>query len=215
MAYNSYDSKAAGLRFKRTDARCTGVIHMEDNATVNVPAKALADYLYQRTAQSKVTGKKELLKFPPDGITTEDMPGLLSAIIADDKPAELEKIEAVQGKKDVYYYYADIMTRHYAELDALLEDKDILATIATVVRSDSKLYPRPTQYSKLMNVPFRFTMDEILGAVARMKFEEDYQDIGVVTATNGNSGLYSEKYISKRYAQALLQGIEVEEAENP
>ncbi len=188
---------------------------MEETMDLNIPAQVLADHLYQRTVQSKVTGKKSLLSFPPEGIAKDEMTALLSAMASKTAPLALEQIDAVQGKKDLYYYHAGLMTRHYAELDALLNDKDILATIASVVRSDSKLYPRPTQFSKLMNVPFRFSQDEILGAVARMKQDEDYRDIGVVTATNGHSGLYSEKYLSKRYAQALLQGIEVEEAENP
>ena len=188
---------------------------MEETMNLDTPAQVLADYLYKRTAKSKVTGKKALMLTPPDGITKEDMTELLAGIGTQAMHPALAKVDAVNGKKDRYFYDASIMTRHYAELDALLEDKDILATIASVTRSDSKLYPRPTQFSKLMNIPFRFSKDEILGAVARMQQDEAYQDIGVVTATNGNSGLYSEKFMSRRYAQSLLQAIEVEDAENP
>ncbi len=108
-----------------------------------------------------------------------------------------------------------MMTRHFAELQSLLEDKDILRTIATITRSDSQLYPRPTQFKKLMAYPFHFSMDEILGAQARMKLEEEYADIDVVTATNGGKGFYSSRHLSRRYAQALIQQVEVEERENP
>ncbi len=179
------------------------------------PARALADYLYKRTALSKVTSKKPLLVSPPFGIAKEDMAALLGTLGTEAAHPALANTAWVQGKKDFYYYDGSIMTKQYAALDALLEDKDILATIATVTRSDSKLYPRPTQFTKLMTMPFRFTKDEILGAVARMKNEEQYQDIGVVTASNGASALFSSEHISRGYAQALIERIEVEDPANP
>ena len=77
------------------------------------------------------------------------------------------------------------------------------------------LYPRPTQFSKMMNVPFRMTMEELLGAEARMKLDPDYQDIHVVTASNGKKGFYSSLHMSETYAQGLIEWIEVEEDENP
>ena len=55
------------------------------------------------------------------------------------------------------------------------------------------------------------TEDELLGAAARMKFEPEYADIGVVTASNGAKGFYSTKFMSEVYAQALIVVIEVEE----
>jgi hypothetical protein len=107
------------------------------------------------------------------------------------------------------------MTAHFAELDSLIMDKDILRTIATVTRSDCKLYPRPTQFSKLMGYPFYFSEDEIEGAAARMEKLEEYADIGVVTASNGGKGFYSTQFISRGYAQGLIESVEVEERENP
>lgn len=189
---------------------------IEDNSVLlDEEAKTLAKHLYDRTALSKVTARKALLLAPPGDISKEALHSLLPAVGTSEANTALSSIAFVKGKKDTYYYDSSIMTRHYAEIDALLEDKDILATIASVTRSDSKLYPRPTQFSKLMNTPFRFSKDEILGAAARMKNEEEYQDIGVVTASNGNSGFYSEKHMSFRYAKSLIEQIEVEEKENP
>ena len=48
-----------------------------------------------------------------------------------------------------------------------------------------------------------------------MTFEKEYEDIGVVQASNGAQAFYSSKYLSERYARALLESIEVEEYENP
>ena len=174
-------------------------------------ALILADYLYQCTAKSKVSGRKTLLALAPSKEDKDVMAALLDALGTEEASPQLQDIAWVKGKKDTYYYHGGIMPRQYAELSALLEDKDILATISSVARSDSQLYPRPTQFSKLRTIPFFFTQDEILGAAARMKDEEQYKDIGVVTASNGNSAFYSSQYISERYARSLLEMIEVDE----
>ncbi|GHU82752.1 hypothetical protein FACS1894196_1580 [Clostridia bacterium] len=199
------------------DTNLPGEAEMPDGEALALEesARALADYLYKRTALWLITAKKSLLLSPPTGVEKETLAALLAGIGTVDAHPALLHAALTTGKKDAYYYDESIMTRHYAELSALLEDKDILATIAQVTRSDCKLYPCPTQYRKLMDVPFRFTKDEILGAVARMKNEEAYQDIGVVTASNGASGLYSEQFMTRRYAQALIERIEVEDPANP
>lgn len=188
---------------------------LNEGAVLQTAAEALASYLYNQTAISKVTSRKCLFLSPPEGADKKSLEEILASVDTEQVQPALSNITMIKGKKDKYYYDKRIMTKHYAELDALIEDKDILETIASVTRSDSKLYPRPTQFSKLMRVPFRFTQDEILGAVARMKNDEQYKDIDVVTASNGKSALFSDKYLSRRYAQALIQQIEVDDPENP
>lgn len=178
-------------------------------------AENLADYLYQRTAKSKVTGKKPILFAPPPGVPKQALEIILPTLGTDTAHPILTNVAVVTGKKDTYFYDQSIMTRQYAELDALLEDKDILATIAAVARKDSQLYPRPTQFSKLRKTPFGLSMDEILGAAARMKGDAQYEDIGVVTASNGESAFFSSKHITRGYAESLLEWIEVGEKENP
>ena len=44
---------------------------------------------------------------------------------------------------------------------------------------------------------------------------EEYADIGVVTASNGGKGFYSTQFVSRGYAQGLIEQVEVEERENP
>ena len=178
-------------------------------------AQVLYEYLRARTIQSQVTASKQLLLAPPEGIGKEEMSALLAKIGTEEMPAELQNVAFIPGKKDKYYFESTLMTRHYAELDTMIQEKDLLYTVASVTRSDCKLYPRPTQFSKLEDTPFRFTHDELLGVAARMKFEKEYEDIGVVQASNGAKAFYSSKYLSERYARGLLESIEVEEYENP
>lgn len=179
------------------------------------PAEKLAAAIRETTAQSHVLPLKKLKLHLPEGVTAEEASALLTAAGTPEADPALASIAFVQGKKDLYFYDNSIMTPHFAELDSLLMDKDILRTIATVTRSDCKLYPRPTQFRKLMAYPFYFTPDEIEGAAARMKDSEEYGDIGVVTASNGGKGFYSSAVISRTYAQALIEIAEVGERANP
>lgn len=190
----------------------------EENLTeqaLSEAAEILSRYLYDQTAASKVTPHKALLLKPLEGIDKEQMTLLLSGIEGEDVQAALVQIAKVLGKKDTYYYDKTIMTQQYAKIDALLMDKDILETIASVTRNDSRLYPRATPFDKLQGVPFRFSMDELLGAAARMQNEEKYADIGVVEASNGKRAFFSEKHLSRKYARALWEQMEVEDRENP
>ena len=179
------------------------------------PAQRLAAAIWRTTADSHVTPLKRLKLSPPEGVTAEEAAALLLAVGTPEADPALEKIAFIRGKKDLYFYETTLMTAHFAELDSLIMDKDILRTIATVTRSDCRLYPRPTQFSKLRAYPFYYSEDEILGAAARMKDSEEYADIGVVTASNGGKGFYSSQVISKQYAQALIEFAEVGQRANP
>lgn len=174
-------------------------------------AEVFAAYVRERSGKSAVVPLKAISFYPPPGLTRE----LIGNLIADLSAHEvLVHVKSVQGQKDVYYYDTEMMTDRYAELASLLEDKDLLATIAKVVRFESKRYPRPTRVLSLMDSPYFFTKDEVLGAVARMKLSEEYQDIDTVTASNNNICIYSTQFMSKRYAQALCEEIEVERYQN-
>lgn len=173
-------------------------------------AQVLYGCLRARTIDSKVTARKELTMHVPEGLTKEELVELLDRIGTDEVPEELKAIACFKGRKDTYYYESTLMTSQYAELDAMLQEKDILHTIATVTRSDCQLYPCPTQFKKLKDYPFFMSEDEILGAAARFTLDPQYEDIKVVTASNGGKGFYSTKYMSERYAEALLEHYEVE-----
>ena len=177
----------------------------------NQGAQVLYGYLRSRTEKSKTTSRKTILMQEIGELTKEEKSALLDLIGTEEVPAELADITFVKGRKDTYFYDGTIMTKHYAELDSMIQEKDLLYTIATVTRSDCQLYPRPTQFSKLRDMPFWMSEDELLGAEARFKFEPEYADIGVVTASNGAKGFYSTKFMSEKYAQALIEMIEVEE----
>lgn len=174
------------------------------------PASLLAEQLYDVTARNTVAGRKWLRTNRPDGISEEALEALLSAVDRAEPDEALHSVRVIAGKKDRYYYDASIMTAEFALLSAMLSDKDILHTIASVTRSDCQMYPRPTEFSKMTGYPFHFTLDEVEGAAARMAMSEEYKDIGVVQASNGEKAFFSSLHMKEGYARALLEGSEVE-----
>ncbi len=185
---------------------------LQDEALPEVdPAPAiLAELLYDRTASNKVASQLWLRRNKPERLSDDSLTQLLQSIREGVQEGPLSSAAFIQGSKDVYYYDASIMTPQFAKLDALIEDKDILKTIADVTRSDCELYPRPTEFAKMMDYPFHFTIDEVEGAAARMSMSDQYSDIGVVQASNGAKAFYSDRFIKKGYAQSLLEYSEVE-----
>jgi hypothetical protein len=185
----------------------------EQNLLAN--AQALYKCLRANTEKSQVTGRKWLLNHPVGNLSREDMQALLDTIGSLDAPTELNTISVVKGRKDTWYYDESIMTVQYAKIASLIEEKDILHTIAVVTRNDSALYPRPSEFQNFKNPPFYFTEDELLGAQARFTLDEQYADIGVVQASNGGKAFYSSRFLSPVYAQALIEKIMVDDPANP
>lgn len=176
-------------------------------------AALLAQTVYDHTAQNLVAPRKWLLKQQPQELEAGLFQKLLREVDEENPREELKNLALIKGKKDSYYYDASIMTPEFAKVQALIEDKDMLATIAEVTRRDCELYPRPAPFSKFAGYPFRFSMDELEGAAARMQLSEEYRDIGVVKASNGASAFYSSKSMSMVYARSLFEEIEVESRE--
>lgn len=178
-----------------------------ENNRVKSDDELLASYIKEVTLAEELAAFKDLTQTPPEGVTPERAAEILA------KPEEspfFESIRSVKGKKDVYYYDSDNMTEHFAKIQSIMQEKDILESIASAARHDCKIYPRPVKMTAMMDSPYFFTKGEIFAALEGMKQTEEYQDIDTVTASNGKICIYSSKYMSKKYAQALCEEMEVE-----
>lgn len=170
------------------------------------PGALLAEYITEQSQQERVVPRSVVTLSPPQGVTREQVKELLADSSAD---KAMLSVALVKGSKDVYYYDSQLMTERFATVQSLIEDKDILATVAAAARHDCKLYPRPLRVRVLTDSPYFFSEDEVLGALARMNGREDYADIDIVTASNGKLCIYSTTFMSKKYAQALCEEMEV------
>lgn len=167
----------------------------------------LARYIKDVTLAEELAALADLKAAPPEGVTPERVTEILAH--PEESPF-FETIKSIRGKKDVYYYDSANMTDHFAKIQSIMQEKDILESIASAARHDCKIYPRPVKVTAMMDSPYFFTKGEIFGALEAMKQTEEYQDIDTVTASNGKICIYSSKYMSKKYAQALCEEMEVE-----
>ena len=167
----------------------------------------LINYIRSENNLEEIVSLKELKLNPPEDLTGDDINELLQSV---EDFVELENLVIIETQKDFYLYDSTLWTGQYAATAVLLKEKDTLEAIAQRARRDCKIYPRPLQISALKEIPYNYSEDEILGALARMKFDERYSDIDTVTASNGGVCIYSSDHMSERCAKALCEELEVE-----
>lgn len=164
----------------------------------------LAGFIRERTQQAMITPRKFL------EADEENLDELLAAMFADEG---CKDIFTVKGQQDEYYYSEEYMAHNYAKVAMLVEEKDMLRTIAEMVRFNCKAFPTPTPLYYFRNHPYSMTKVQVQQVVRLMKNHPDYADIQELTAKNGEPYLFSEPMMSRRYAQALADGAESREAE--
>ena len=177
----------------------------EETEPVELPKHVvLANFIRERTQQAMITGRKFL------EADEENLEELLTAMFADES---CKDICTVKGQKDEYYYSEEYMAHNYATVAMLVEEKDMLRTIAEMVRFNCRAFPTPTPLYYFRNHPYSMTKVQVENAVRQMKFKAGYEDIQELTAKNGEPYLFSEPLMSRKYAQALANNAEAREAE--
>ena len=166
------------------------------------PTQVLAGFISQRTSHAELTGRKLLRE------EIENADEMLSAMEADETCKHIAKIE---GEKDVYYYDGEQMTRNYAMIAMYIADKDVLRTIAEMVRWNCKTYPSPTPVEYFQRHPYYMKKVQLEQAIKTMEKDERYQDIKVFTSGKGVQYLYAESVMTYRYAKSLAEFAEDEE----
>ncbi|WP_051569213.1 hypothetical protein [Alkaliphilus transvaalensis] len=124
-------------------------------------------------------------------------------------------IKVIEGKKERYFYSEKYITPNYAAILEKIEDGNLLELIASTVRHESKVYPRPTEGKLFYKAPFNFSKEGLSQVLEQMKLNEAYQDIKEVVASNKALYLYSSQFMSQVYAKSLVQWIEVDQYETP
>lgn len=173
-------------------------------------AEILYEYIREKNLREKLGKKSDLIKNPPQGLSSEEVAEILENI---DAYGDLDNLDIIETDKDIYYYDILLWTGQYADTAIILEEKDINKAIATRARRDCKIYPRPLQVTALYDPPYNYKEEEILRALKAMEADENYQDIKVVQASNGGKCIYSTDEMSEKYAKSLCEYLEVESKE--
>ncbi|NLJ90143.1 MAG: hypothetical protein GX323_04510 [Clostridiales bacterium] len=157
-------------------------------------AQELAEYIRLRSAGGEVTKYQDLKA------EIEDLDELLEEMKEDETCSD---ITYRQGVKDKYYYSTSNMSENYSMIISLVEDKDIVATIAKMVRFNAKTYPSPTPLEYFERHPYFYSRPQIERACDLISSNEEYGDIERLTNNVGVDFLFSNKYLSRKYANAL------------
>jgi len=123
-------------------------------------------------------------------------------IISDDKGAE-------------FLYSATEMTDKYADILISVNNNNFIKLIADTVRYESKAYPRPTRLSLFTLKPYNIKENVLLGLLSSLNANSEYSDLKYTEASNGVKFIYSEKYMTARYANTLAEWEEVLQKEIP
>lgn len=128
---------------------------------------------------------------------------------------DVSDIVLIYGKKGIYLYSKALMSHSYAHaLYQTAEDSDI-ATFVDVVRSESRVYPRPVAADIFMNVPYLWPVSKTLDVYEQVKSSGAFADICMTRTSRGEAYFYSSLYLSDAQGKALAEWYGVERGMNP
>lgn len=158
------------------------------------PAQQLAGYIRSRSAAAQLTSY-ELLK-----TEVENADELIAQMLAD---PQCKDIVSRDGKKGRYFYSDKNMSTNYSMIAALLEDGDECAIVGEMVRFNARTYPSATPLRYFARSPYSWPKEKILSVWGKMKTMPEYSDIEELVNNEDTHFLFSTKYLSRRYAQAI------------
>ncbi len=143
--------------------------------------------------------------------TEEEFAALAGSPLAE-TVADLQRIREGEG---VFLFSNRHMTRAYGESAARVAACDPQHMIALAVRFDSAAYPRPTPIETFLDRPYLLSLKQVAAAVACIGVDEEFADIRLIQASNGNQFLCSLRHIDQAQAQAMAEWLAVRQFDNP
>ena len=192
---------------------------------------ALAD-MRRRSAEGKLTTPDRWVKraFAPEGVEAKAFARDLLSYIeqrphAEDAPAmgkqEMPRgyddrpVVVLYGKSGTYLYSKPVMSHSYAHALFNTAEGDDLATFVDVVRTESRVYPRPVAAADFLNQPYLWPASKVAGLCERCLSEEAYADVETTKTSLGETYFYSTRHLSPAQAKALAEWYGVEKFRNP
>ena len=128
---------------------------------------------------------------------------------------EVTDIVVLYGKTGTYLYSKPLMSHSYAHALFNTAEADDLATFADMVRTESRVYPRPVAASDFLNQPYLWSASKVAELYTRAIEDEAYQDIALTKTSLNESYFYSTRHLSAAQATALAEWYGVEKPRNP
>jgi hypothetical protein len=125
---------------------------------------------------------------------------------------DLREIAARDGI--AYYHSVQSLSETYAGI-LVGKSENPLWMIAEVVRTNSKLYPRPVSVDSLLEPPFELTREEIAECLTMMGEQREYEDIAQTVTSIGTPFLFSTRHLDSDHASTLAEWQDVGQVNNP
>jgi hypothetical protein len=113
-----------------------------------------------------------------------------------------------------YYHSVQSLSETYAGM-LVWKSENPLWMIAEVVRTNSKLYPRPVSLDSFQKPPFGLTREEIVECLDTMAYHKEYQDIAQTITSAGTQFLFSTDHLDPDHALTLAEWLDVGQVNNP
>ena len=139
----------------------------------------------------------ELPKLTP----AQELAGYIRSRSAEDP--QCADIVSRAGAKDAYYYSSANMSDNYAMIAQLIEDKDLCAMVAEMVRFNARVYPSATPLRYFRRSPYDLTQEAIEQTWQSMQGKPEYADIEELTNNQNERFLFSTQHLTRRYAKAI------------
>jgi len=181
-------------------------------------AITIAGYIRKSSEAGQLISEPEILRrlaekciLAPSGTDpAQEVGDLLREAVEENE--DLHELSARDGSR--HYYSSQFMTLAYA-LILLQKQGDPLHLIASIVRENSALYPRPVPLDIFTQPPFALSRQEVLNGLDRMGAEEEYRDILSTTTSASRIYLYSTLHLEPEHASMLAEWLDVGQFENP
>jgi len=139
---------------------------------------------------------------------------ILEEMRTDGRYADIKSVTSPNG--DVYYHSDKHMSCYYAVVLGRVAAKDPGATIAALVRDESRIYPRPTCVQFFLDPMFGIPSDDLKTVVDEMLRKPENGDVKMmVHPETGGVYLYCSQYLSRDTAFKLMHWVEVVKPANP
>lgn len=160
-----------------------------------------------------LTSVSELQALAPE-MEQEGIAAVLDEMRTDDRYADIKQVTSPTG--DVYYHSDRHMSGYYAVVLGRVAEKDPVATVAAMVRDESRIYPRPTCIEFFMEPLFGIPPSDLKAVFDELVRRPEYGDIKLmVHPDTGAVYAYSSQYLSGDAAFQKMHWVEVVKPANP
>lgn len=145
----------------------------------------------------------------PFSFTDEQLAAVWAAVEQDDRYADIVRT-ADERSGAGYLHSVTFLSVAFAKLTLRKQADDPKYMIASLVRENSEIFPKPTSVEFFWTDFFGMEPDDVRTTVEELLADPAYADIKPVTTSNDVMYLYSERYLEGPNAQRMAEWVEVD-----